>query len=169
MISSKLISKDNVIIGNTVLYGATKGKLYAAGTAGERFCVRNSGAEAIVEGCGDNGCEYMTNGTAIILGTVGNNFAAGMTGGIAFVYDKEGSLPMRINLDDVIYQQQMTTYWEDFLLSKIKEHYSRTLSSHAKHLIDNWEKEKFCFWQVIPKEMINKFDKPILIEQTKSA
>jgi glutamate synthase (NADPH/NADH) large chain len=168
-ISSKLISKDNVIIGNTVLYGATKGKLYAAGTAGERFCVRNSGAEAIVEGCGDNGCEYMTNGTAIILGTVGNNFAAGMTGGMAFVYDKEGTLPVRINLDDVIYQQQMTTYWEDFLLSKIKEHHFRTLSSHAKYLIDNWEREKFCFWQVIPKEMINKFDKPVLIEQTKSA
>ncbi len=167
--SSKLISKNNVIIGNTALYGATKGKLYAAGTAGERFCVRNSGAEAIVEGCGDNGCEYMTNGTAIILGTVGNNFAAGMTGGMAFVYDKEGSLPMRINLDDVIYQQQMTTYWEDFLLFKIKEHHFKTLSSHAKYLIDNWGKEKFCFWQVIPKEMINKFDKPVLIEQTKSA
>ena len=77
--------------------------------AGDRFCVRNSGADAIVEGCGDNGCEYMTGGNAIILGSVGNNFAAGMTGGMAFVYDKEGTLPVRINLDDVIYQQQMTS------------------------------------------------------------
>ena len=108
-------TKDNVIIGNTVLYGATNGKLFAAGIAGDRFCVRNSGADAIVEGCGDNGCEYMTGGSAIILGSVGNNFAAGMTGGIAFVYDKEGTLPVRINLEDVIYQQQMTEYWENFL------------------------------------------------------
>ena len=89
--SSKIIAKDNVIIGNVCLYGATRGKLYASGIAGERFCVRNSGAEAVVEGCGDNGCEYMTGGAAVILGQVGNNFAAGMTGGMAFVYDKEGS------------------------------------------------------------------------------
>ena len=121
--SSNIIAKDSVIIGNVCLYGATKGKLYAAGIAGERFCVRNSGAEAIVEGCGDNGCEYMTGGSAIILGSVGNNFAAGMTGGMAFVYDKEGTLPMRINLDDVIYQQQMTQHCENYLLSKIKEHH----------------------------------------------
>ena len=156
--SSNIIAKDSVIIGNVCLYGATKGKLYAAGIAGERFCVRNSGAESIVEGCGDNGCEYMTGGSAIILGSVGNNFAAGMTGGMAFVYDKEGTLPMRINLDDVIYQQQMTQYWENYLLSKIKEHHKKTSSDHAKYLIENWENEKSCFWQVIPKEMINKFD-----------
>ena len=95
--SSKLETKDNVILGNTILYGATNGSLYAAGIAGDRFCVRNSGAHAIVEGCGDNGCEYMTGGSAIILGSVGNNFAAGMTGGIAFVYDKEGTLPVTVS------------------------------------------------------------------------
>ncbi len=167
--SSNIIAKDSVIIGNVCLYGATKGKLYAAGIAGERFCVRNSGAEAIVEGCGDNGCEYMTGGSAIILGSVGNNFAAGMTGGMAFVYDKEGTLPMRINLDDVIYQQQMTQHWESYLLSKIKEHHEKTSSDHAKHLIENWINEKSCFWQVIPKEMINKFDQPVLVEEIKSA
>jgi len=167
--SSKLITKDNVIIGNTVLYGATKGKLFAAGIAGDRFCVRNSGAEAIVEGCGDNGCEYMTGGNAIILGSIGNNFAAGMTGGMAFVYDKNGTLPVRINLEDVLYQQQMTKYWENFLFLKIKEHYKITQSNHAKNLIDNWEKEKFLFWQIIPKEMINKFDYPVLIEESKIA
>ena len=167
--SSNIIAKDSVIIGNVCLYGATKGKLYAAGIAGERFCVRNSGAEAIVEGCGDNGCEYMTGGSAIILGSVGNNFAAGMTGGMAFVYDKEGTLPMRINLDDVIYQQQMTQHWENYLLSKIEEHHKKTSSDHAKYLIENWENEKSCFWQVIPKEMVNKFDQPVLVDEIKSA
>ena len=167
--SSSLITKNNVIIGNTILYGATNGKLFAAGKAGDRFCVRNSGAEAISEGCGDNGCEYMTGGFAVILGSVGNNFAAGMTGGMAFVYDKNGTLPVRINLDDVIYQQQMTSYWENFLFSKIENHYKFTESNHAKNLIDNWEKEKFLFWQVIPKEMINKFEQPIVTEELKTA
>ena len=167
--SSILQTKDNVIIGNTILYGATQGKLFAAGIAGDRFCVRNSGAEAIIEGCGDNGCEYMTGGTAIILGSVGNNFAAGMTGGMAFVYDKEGTLPVRINLEDVIYQQQMTLYWEKFLFSKIQEHYDVTNSNHAKNLMDNWEKKKFLFWQIIPKEMIYKFEKPVLIDKAKIA
>ena len=166
---SKLITKDNVIIGNTVLYGATKGKLLAAGIAGDRFCVRNSGAEAVIEGCGDNGCEYMTGGNAIILGSVGNNFAAGMTGGMAFVYDKDGTLPVRINLEDVIYQQRMTSYWENFLYTKIVEHFNVTKSNHAKNLIDNWEKDKFLFWQVIPKEMIHKFDNNVLIEECKIA
>jgi glutamate synthase (NADPH) large chain len=167
--SSSLLSKDNVIIGNTILYGATSGKLFAAGKAGDRFAVRNSGAEAIIEGCGDNGCEYMTGGFAIILGSVGNNFAAGMTGGMAFVYDKNGTLPVRINLEDVIYQQQMTSYWENFLYLKIEDHYKLTKSNHAKNLIDNWEKEKFLCWQIIPKEMINKFEKPVLIKELQTA
>ena len=166
---SLLDTKDNVIIGNTVLYGATDGKLFAAGQAGDRFCVRNSGVDAIVEGCGDNACEYMTGGNAIILGSVGNNFAAGMTGGMAFVYDKNGTLPVRINLQDVIYQQQMTNYWQDFLFYKIEEHFKITQSNHAKNLIDNWKKEKFLFWQVVPKEMINKFSKPIFLDEVKYA
>ncbi len=166
---SNLLTNKNVIIGNTVLYGATSGKLFASGIAGDRFCVRNSGAEAIVEGCGDNGCEYMTGGNAIILGDVGNNFGAGMTGGMAFVYDKNGTLPLRINLEDVFYQQQMTKYWETFLLDKIKENFVETQSKHSKSIIDNWEKEKFLFWQVIPKEMVNKFDQPVLVEELKSA
>ena len=167
--SSKLISKDNVILGNTILYGATSGKLYAAGIAGDRFCVRNSGAEAVVEGCGDNGCEYMTGGSAIILGTVGNNFGAGMTGGMAFIYDKEGTLPVRINLEDVIYQQQMTDYWEEYLFSRILDHQNLTLSSHAKYLCDNWKTEKYCFWQIIPKEMINKLENKAIVDSTISA
>ena len=89
---SNLISNENTIIGNTVLYGATSGKLFAAGQAGDRFAVRNSGATTVVEGCDSNGCEYMTGGTVVILGDVGDNFAAGMTGGMAFIYDKSKEL-----------------------------------------------------------------------------
>src|SRR4029453_3466462 len=89
--SSPLVTNENVIIGNTVLYGATAGKLFAAGQAGERFAVRNSGAITVVEGCGSNGCEYMTGGTAVILGAVGDNFAAGMTGGMGFGYHRNGA------------------------------------------------------------------------------
>ena len=167
--SSNLLSKDNVIIGNTILYGATKGYLFAAGMAGDRFCVRNSGADAVIEGCGDNGCEYMTGGKVIILGEVGNNFAAGMTGGMAFIYDKHGTLPVRINLEDVIYQQRMTVHWENFLFCKIENHYKITNSNHAKNLLDNWNKEKHLFWQVTPKGMVNKFEKPITVEEFKIA
>ena len=89
---SNLVSNENTIIGNTVLYGATSGTLLAAGQAGERFAVRNSGATAVVEGCDSNGCEYMTGGSIVILGDVGDNFGAGMTGGMAFVYDPNLSL-----------------------------------------------------------------------------
>src|SRR5262249_22899760 len=91
--SSPLATQANVILGNTVLYGATAGRLFAAGQAGERFAVRNSGADVVVEGCGANGCAYMTGGTAVILGPVGDNFAAGMSGGMAFVYDEGRQLP----------------------------------------------------------------------------
>jgi glutamate synthase (NADPH/NADH) large chain len=91
--SSPLVWADNVIIGNTCLYGATAGRLFAAGRAGERFAVRNSGAVTVVEGCGDNGCEYMTGGTAVILGPVGDNFAAGMSGGMAYVWDPTSGSP----------------------------------------------------------------------------
>ena len=167
--SSQLKTNKNVIIGNTVLYGATRGKLFAAGTAGDRFAVRNSGAHAVIEGCGDNGCEYMTGGSAVILGEVGNNFGAGMTGGMAFVYDKEGTLPLRINLEEIFYQQQMTTYWEKVLYQKIEEHIKETNSMYAKNLLENWENEKLLFWQIVPKEMINKFDQPVLIQEEKSA
>ena len=167
--SSQLKTNKNVIIGNTVLYGATRGKLFAAGTAGDRFAVRNSGAHAVIEGCGDNGCEYMTGGSAVILGEVGNNFGAGMTGGMAFVYDKEGTLPLRINLEDIFYQQQMTNYWEKVLYQKIEEHIKETNSMFAKNLLENWENEKLLFWQIVPKEMINKFDQPVLIQEEKSA
>ena len=99
--SSALVSQDNTIIGNTCLYGATAGELFAAGQAGERFAVRNSGATAVVEGCGSNGCEYMTGGTVVSLGAVGDNFGAGFTGGQAFIFDADGTFEHRINPDNV--------------------------------------------------------------------
>src|SRR5258708_4992008 len=111
MTSSPLQSHKNTIIGNTVLYGATAGKLFAAGQAGERFAVRNSRASVVVEGCGSNGCEYMTGGTAVILGPVGDNFGAGMSGGMAFIYDPAGEFPSRVNPDTVIWQRVATPHW----------------------------------------------------------
>ena len=109
---SNLVSNENTIIGNTVLYGATSGKLFAAGQSGERFAVRNSGAEAVIEGCDSNGCEYMTGGTVIILGKVGDNFAAGMTGGMAFIHDPNHELENYINPNSVIWQMPETDYWK---------------------------------------------------------
>ena len=112
---SNLISNENTIIGNTVLYGATSGKLFAAGQAGERFAVRNSGAEAVVEGCDSNGCEYMTGGSIVILGDVGDNFGAGMTGGMAFVYDPNNEFPKKANPETIIWQTPETEFWKNNL------------------------------------------------------
>ena len=128
--SSQLQSNKNVIIGNTILYGATRGKLFAAGTAGDRFGVRNSGAHAVIEGCGDNGCEYMTGGSAVILGEVGNNFGAGMTGGMAFVYDKSGDFENKVNPESVIWQNVETEYWMNFLKNLILEHLEAVSYTH---------------------------------------
>ena len=113
--SSTLKSNENTIIGNTVLYGATSGALFAAGRAGERFAVRNSGAVTVVEGIGSNGCEYMTGGTVVVLGEVGDNFGAGFTGGVAFVYDPERKFELRVNADTVLWQRVATAYWEETL------------------------------------------------------
>ena len=99
---SPLRAEDNVIIGNTVLYGATDGYLFAAGRAGERFAVRNSGARVVVEGVGSNGCEYMTGGVAVILGSIGANFGAGMTGGMAYLYDPDGVALTNMNLETLV-------------------------------------------------------------------
>ncbi|MDF2096738.1 glutamate synthase large subunit [Aquibaculum arenosum] len=164
MTKSPLSTQDNTIIGNTVLYGATAGKLFAAGQAGERFCVRNSGAVAVVEGCGSNGCEYMTGGTVAILGGVGFNFAAGMTGGMAFVYDPEEKLPLRINADSVIYQRIETPHYDSLLRELIAEHVRETQSSFAERLLIDWEREQPHFWQVVPQEMLHRLEHPVSLE-----
>ena len=159
--ASPLKTNANTIIGNTVLYGATAGKLFAAGQAGERFAVRNSGAHVVVEGCGSNGCEYMTGGVAVILGPVGANFAAGMTGGMAFVYDSDETFEHRVNADSVVYQRIETEYYETLLRDSIAEHRAETHSRFAEQLLTDWPLERGKFWQVVPKEMVDRLDQPI--------
>ena len=158
---SNLISNKNTIIGNTVLYGATSGFLFASGQAGERFAVRNSGATAVIEGCGSNGCEYMTGGNVIILGEVGDNFAAGMTGGMAFIYDEKMEFEKKVNSETVIYQRVETEYWSRFLKDIIKKHFEETKSKLAEKIINEFEVEKNYFYQVCPKEMLDKLENPI--------
>ena len=161
MTSSKLRTNENTIIGNTVLYGATAGTLYAAGQAGERFAVRNSGARVVVEGCGSNGCEYMTGGVVVILGSVGDNFAAGMTGGMAFVYDPNLDLGQRINDEDVVWQRIQSKYWEGIVQELVREHVAETDSIFAANIEAHWDLEVSHFWQICPKEMLARLDHPL--------
>jgi len=160
-VSSPLRTNENTIVGNTVLYGATAGKLFAAGQAGERFAVRNSGAATVVEGCGSNGCEYMTGGTVVILGAAGANFGAGMTGGMAFVYDAQGNFPSRVNPDTVVWQRVESDYWEGVLKALIAEHVTETQSPWAEALLADWGRESPRFWQVVPKEMLSRLEHPV--------
>jgi glutamate synthase (NADPH/NADH) large chain len=162
--ASPLKTNENTIIGNTVLYGGTGGKLFAAGQAGERFCVRNSGVFVVVEGCGSNGCEYMTGGVAVILGGVGDNFAAGMTGGMAFVYDVDGTFETRVNPDAVIHQRIETEHYESLVRDMVAEHARETQSRYAAQLLNDWELEKGKFWQIVPKEMVDRLEHPIRTE-----
>ena len=158
---SNLVSNENTIIGNTVLYGATSGKLLAAGQAGERFAVRNSGATAVVEGCDSNGCEYMTGGNIIILGDIGDNFGAGMTGGMAFIYDPENQFDKKVNPESVVWQTPETKFWIEYLRKLIQEHAIETNSTISKKIVKNFENEINNFVQVCPKEMLDKLENPI--------
>ncbi len=164
LVSSNLVTNKNTIIGNTVLYGATAGKLFAAGEAGERFAVRNSGATAVIEGCGSNGCEYMTGGFAVILGNIGNNFGAGMTGGMAFVYDPESLFERRVNPESVLWQRIATPYWESLAHDLIAQHVAATGSLHAATILNDWSREKAKFWQIVPKEMVARLEHPLSLD-----
>jgi glutamate synthase (NADPH/NADH) large chain len=161
LVSSPLVASQNVIIGNTCLYGATAGRLFAAGRAGERFAVRNSGAVAVVEGVGDNGCEYMTGGVAVILGPVGDNFAAGMSGGMAYVHDPDQLLGPRINDDMVIYQRVEVAHYADELRALLEEHVRLTQSEHGRGLLADWDRALGQFWQIVPKEMLGRLAVPV--------
>ena len=143
---------ENVIIGNVAFYGATSGEAYISGTAGERFCIRNSGVNAVVEGVGDHGCEYMTGGTVVILGRTGRNFAAGMSGGVAYVLDLEGDFATYCNKDIVLLERLEEI--EDSLTVKkmILHHAEYTGSTLAQEVLDNWDEYKSKFVKVIPKE-----------------
>ncbi len=147
-----IVPENNVITGNVTLYGATAGEVYINGKAGERFCVRNSGAKAVVEGIGDHGCEYMTGGVAVILGEVGRNFGAGMSGGIAYIYDNNKTFEAHcnkeaLNLDPVVEKQDV-----DELKTLIENHYNATLSPLAQRILENWEKELPKFIKIFPEE-----------------
>ncbi|GAA4770795.1 glutamate synthase large subunit [Stakelama sediminis] len=161
MVSSPLVSQDNTIVGNTVLYGATAGRLFAAGQAGERFAVRNSGAEVVVEGCGANGCEYMTGGTAVVLGPVGANFGAGMTGGMAFVYDADDSFDRRANGDNIVWRRLSSRHWEAVLRNLVEAHWRATDSKWSGELLEDWDRIRDRFWQVVPKEMLGRLSHPL--------
>jgi glutamate synthase (NADPH/NADH) large chain/glutamate synthase (ferredoxin) len=151
--AAEYAAADNVIVGNTVLYGATSGRAFFSGRAGERFCVRNSGAYAVVEGVGDHGCEYMTGGRVVILGECGRNFAAGMSGGLAWVYDPERVLERYCNhtdvaLEDVLLESEHTL----ILKALIQEHYERTTSVVAAKILADFESELAKFVMVMPND-----------------
>ena len=164
--SPHLISPEsNAIIGNTCLYGATSGKLFAAGQAGERFAVRNSGAVTVVEGCGANGCEYMTGGTAVFLGSVGDNFAAGMTGGMAYVLDLHDRFVKHVNPETVVVNRLRSPHWEAVLKALVAEHARETGSEFADSLLRDWDRVRDLFWQVCPKEMLTRLSEPLAREE----
>ena len=149
---SRFAAEDNVIIGNTVLYGATGGELYASGLAGERFAVRNSGARAVVEGVGDHGCEYMTGGVVVVIGETGRNFAAGMSGGVAYVFDREQSFRKRCNLSMVELEALVHESEIWLVYGMIEDHVRQTRSSLGRRILDNWETVVSSFVKVMPIE-----------------
>ncbi|WP_272008909.1 glutamate synthase large subunit [Roseovarius sp. ZX-A-9] len=159
--SSGLEASENTIIGNTVLYGATAGYLFAAGRAGERFAVRNSGAHVVIEGCGSNGCEYMTGGVAVILGRIGANFGAGMTGGMAYLYDPDGRATHLINMETLVTSAVSHPHWQAELRALVERHAAETGSRKASDILQHWDLELQNFIQVCPIEMLNKLPHPL--------
>ena len=177
---SRIVAEDSIIVGNTVLYGATEGECYFRGVAGERFAVRNSGAVAVVEGVGDHGCEYMTGGVVVVLGKTGRNFAAGMSGGIAYVLDEAGDFAERCNMamvelepvpeeDDLLeklhhhggdidhkgrvdVQEDMNAHDEERLYQLISNHFRHTGSKRARAILDDWADYRPKFRKVMPVE-----------------
>jgi glutamate synthase (NADPH/NADH) large chain len=172
------VSTQNIIVGNTVLYGATEGEVFFSGVAGERFAVRNSGATAVVEGVGDHGCEYMTGGTVVVLGQTGRNFAAGMSGGVAYVLDEDGTFEKRCNMAQVSLEpveeefaarqgsdagddleahgkvdvRHLGVIDEVLLKGLIEKHYQYTASRQAKRLLDDWTNARARFVKIMPHE-----------------
>jgi len=150
--SSTFKPEDNILIGNVALYGATSGECYFRGLAAERFCVRNSGAHAVIEGVGDHGCEYMTGGRVVILGETGRNFGAGMSGGIGYVLDEDGEFASRINpttidIDDPIEADDLET-----LQRLIRSHFKYTRSQKADDVLRKWDSYAPKFVKVFPKD-----------------
>ena len=163
---SQFAAADNVIIGNTCLYGATGGTLYANGRAGERFAVRNSKGKAVVEGTGDHCCEYMTGGVIVVLGEVGRNVGAGMTGGLTYILDPENTLPAKMNTEIVEIQRVSTAAGEQQLKDMITAHAEKTGSAKAKAILADWSTYVSQFWQVVPP---SEADRPEVVQQKELA
>jgi glutamate synthase (NADPH/NADH) large chain len=155
------IARDNIIIGNVAFYGATAGEAYMLGCAGERFCVRNSGVTAVVEGIGDHGCEYMTGGVVVVLGETGENFAAGMSGGVAYVYDKKDTFSQRLNRE-MVELEPLAGEDTDILRQLIKNHFHYTHSPFAGMLLEHWQREQAHFKKVMPSDF-----KQVLLKRNK--
>ena len=157
--SSDFKYDENIIIGNVALYGATSGEAYINGVAGERFCVRNSGATAVVEGVGEHGCEYMTGGRVVVLGKTGKNFAAGMSGGIAYILDEDNKLYLNLN-KELISSEEVTDKYDVLELKQmIQKHVAYTNSEKGKHILDNFSEYLPKFKKIMPhdyKKMLNQ-------------
>jgi glutamate synthase (ferredoxin) len=149
-VAARYPAQTAAIVGNTVLYGATGGEFYAAGRAGERFAVRNSGALAVIEGVGDHGCEYMTGGVVLVIGPTGRNFGAGMTGGRAYVFDADGGFAQRCN-QDLVELGPLEALDEQHVRTLLIRHLERTGSGRADELLLNWDKVRTQFWRVQPR------------------
>jgi glutamate synthase (NADPH/NADH) large chain len=152
--ASTFVAEDNVIAGNVIGYGATSGEIYLRGMVGERFCVRNSGAIAVVEGVGDHGCEYMTGGRVVVLGATGRNFAAGMSGGVAYVYDRDGEFASRVNYELVEIEPLDETDL-DWLKSTVEKHVEYTGSEVGQRLLNSWNVETSKIRKVMPRDYRN--------------
>ncbi|MFK7695495.1 glutamate synthase large subunit [Paenibacillus sp. HJGM_3] len=152
------VPQDNIIVGNVAFYGATDGEAYIRGVAGERFCVRNSGVRAVVEGVGDHGCEYMTGGRVVVLGPTGRNFAAGMSGGIAYVLDEDGSFRERCNKEMVLFEQLEAQFEINDVLNMIRNHAKFTDSEVAHRVLNHWEEHVWSFVKVIPRDYKRMFE-----------
>jgi glutamate synthase (NADPH/NADH) large chain len=148
---STFVPEENIIAGNVILYGATSGEVFLRGKVGERFCVRNSGATAVVEGVGDHGCEYMTGGRVVVLGDTGRNFGAGMSGGVAYVYDGDGTFANRLN-DDMVDIDPLEVEDTDFLKEIVRRHAELTGSTVAQGMLDRWHVEVRRFQKVMPTD-----------------
>jgi glutamate synthase domain-containing protein 3 len=150
-LNARWATHENFIAGNTCLYGATGGTLFAAGRVGERFAVRNCGSVSVVEGAGDHACEYMTSGTVVVLGSVGQNFGAGMTGGVAYVYDYENKFAKRLNRQLVCAQRLGNSADEETLYGLVQRHHNATGSIWAQQILARWSEAREQFWHIVPK------------------
>ncbi len=162
---ARYVPEDNIIIGNTTFYGAIMGEAYIRGRAGERFCIRNSGVYAVVEGVGDHGCEYMTGGRVVVIGPTGRNFAAGMSGGIAYIWDVEGNFKEKCNLEMVGLEEVVEDEDIETVLQLLQNHYKYTESSVAKYILDNFNQEIKRFIKVMPYEYKRILEQRLLEEK----